>query len=403
MKNKMRVLLLTTKPPWPEHDGGAVASSRIIAGLTFNGAEVHLLSITTPKHSGDDNLRTIKEKQLATWSEVHVDTTIRKTRLIENLLFSKTPYDLQRFYSDEVMCRIRELCKKESFDIIQCEGLVFSLYADGIREATNARVILRAHNLEHQIKNMMAHREKNIFRKWYLNNLSSRIKRIESRSRIKFDAVVTISDPDAEWFNKLEGNAPVFTSPTGIETTRLRDEASALKNRVGFIGSLDWVPNIDGLVWFVKEVWPDVINEMPDAWLHIAGRNADRKTLKKLSGRNIEFHGEVDNAMTFTRSMTVMIAPLFSGSGMRIKIIESMEAGIPVVASPTAVKGLPMEDRKEIMIASDRNAFSKAITELLKNDILANKIASNAVNRLKADFDNNKITSGLIEFYKTMV
>jgi len=403
MKNNMRVLLLTTKPPWPEHDGGAVASSRIIAGLTFNGAEVHLLSITTPKHSGDDNAITIKEKQLSSWSEVHVDTTIRKTRLIGNLLFSKTPFDLQRFYSREVMNRIRELCKKESFDIIQCEGLAFSLYTDGIRESTNAKIILRAHNLEHQIKEMMACRESNIFRKWYLSNLSSRIKSIESLSRKKFDAIVAISESDAGWFDNLDGKAPVFTSPTGIESVMPRDEITSQKNRVGFIGSLDWVPNIDGLTWFVNEVWPVVVNEMPEAWLHIAGRNAGRDTLKKLSFRNIEFHGEVDNAMTFTRSMSVMIAPLFSGSGMRIKIIESMEAGVPVIASPIAAKGLPMEDRKEIIIASDSYKFSRAIIELLKNDMLANKIASNAVNRLKADFDNNSITSGLIEFYKTMV
>jgi len=403
MKNKMRVLLLTTKPPWPEHDGGAVASSRIISGLIFNGAEVHLLSIATQKHPGDDYSKAIKEKQLSSWSEVNVDTTIRKGQVIANFLFSKTPYDLQRFYSDEVMNMIRELCKKESFDIIQCEGLVFSLYTDGIRVATDSKVILRAHNLEHQIKKMMAQREKNILRKWYLSNLSSRIKRIESLSRKKFDAIVAISEPDAQWFNKLDGEAPVFTSPTGIEAVRPRDDAMAMKNRVGFIGSLDWAPNIDGLIWFVDKVWPMVINEMPEAWLHIAGRNANRETQRRLSGKNIEFHGEVDNAITFTRSMTLMIAPLFSGSGMRIKIIESMEAGVPVVASPIAVKGLPMEDRKEIIIASEREEFSRAIIELLKSDTLANKIASNAVNRLKADFDNNSITSSLIGFYKTII
>jgi polysaccharide biosynthesis protein PslH len=403
MKNKMRVLLLTTKPPWPEHDGGAVASSRIITGLTFNGAEVHLLSLTTPKHAASDILKTAKEKQVISCTEVHVDTTISKIQLLKNLLFSRLPYDLQRFYSPEAVKSIRELCKKESFDIIQCEGLVFSLYASEIRDVTNAKIVLRAHNTEHLIRSMMAGRENNIFRRIYLFNLSERIKRIESHTRKIFDAVVTISETDADWFNSLDGNAPVFISPTGVVTASGKGEIKPRGNNVGFIGSLDWAPNTDGLIWFVNEVWPRIVSKIPDACLNIAGRNANRETQKSFTGKNIVFHGEVDNALAFTQSMRLMIAPLFSGSGMRIKIIEAMDAGVPVIASPVAAKGLPVEDGKDIIIAPDADSFSSGVAGLLKNDLLANKIASNAVNTIKSDFDNNSITSKLVEFYKTLL
>jgi|WetSurMetagenome_2_1015567.scaffolds.fasta_scaffold00647_18 polysaccharide biosynthesis protein PslH len=403
MKNKMRVLVLTTKPPWPEHDGGAIASSRIISGLSFNGAEVHLLSLTTPKHPATGTPETATKNNLRSYSECFVDTTIRKLQLIKNLFLSNTPYDLQRFYSDDAMERIRELCLSVPFDIIQCEGLVFSLYVSGIRHSTGARVILRAHNLEHRIRRMMARREKNIFKKLYLLNLSGRIKRVESSCLRLFDAIVAISEPDAEWFMGLEGKAPVFTSPTGIGITGNQYKTKTSENNVGFIGSLDWSPNIDGLIWFIKEVWPSVVNAVPQACLHIAGRNADRDTQRKLSGMNIEYHGEVYDANAFMISMKVMIAPLFSGSGMRIKIIESMGAGVPVVASPVAVKGLPFENGKDIVIAPSEETFSRGVIELLKNDLMANKTASEAFNTLKADFDNNSITSKLICFYKTLV
>lgn len=403
MKDKMRVLVLTTKPPWPEHDGGAVASSRMISGLACNGAEVHLVSFTTPKHQATLTSEQAKEHQVRSFSEIYIDTTIQTSHLLKNFLFSDYPYDLQRFYSDEAMERISAVCKAEPFDIIQCEGLVFTLYAEGIKKVTDAKVILRAHNLEHQIKSMMADRERNILKKWYLSNLAARIKKVESSSRHKFDAVVAISEPDAEWFRSLDGSAPVFTSPTGMTVSDNHNTGKLPGDNIGFIGSLDWEPNIDGLVWFIKEVWPSVVSAFPEARLHIAGRNAGKETRKKLSGTNIDFHGEVDNALDFVSSMKILIAPLFSGSGMRIKITEAMGAGVPVVASPAAAMGLPVENGKEIIIAPSAETFSRGITDLLKNDLLANKIASEAVNTIKSGFDNNSITSKLIFFYKTLV
>jgi polysaccharide biosynthesis protein PslH len=399
----MRILLLTAKPPWPEHDGGAVASSRIITGLASNGAEIYLLSLTTPKHPGINSDKISKEEQVKYYNEVFADTTIRLIPLLKNLLFSEKPYDLQRFYSASFLEQIREACSSVSFDIIQCEGLLFSLYIKELRQFTNASIVLRAHNIEYQIRVLMAQREKNIIKKWYLRGLASRIKKQEVLSRKLFDAVVPISEPDTEWFKSLEGNAPVFTSATGIETVTLQTHNDPLGFKVGFIGSLDWQPNIDGLVWFINDVWPAVINAIPGASLNIAGRNADIKTRKKLSGPNIYFRGEIDDALRFTSSMNVMIAPLFSGSGMRIKIIESMSAGIPVVASPIAASGLPVTSGKDIILASDIEEFSTGLIELLKNDQKAKKIALEAGKTIKNNFDNTILTTRLFDFYKTLI
>jgi len=199
-----------------------------------------------------------------------------------------------------------------------------------------------------------------------------------------------------------DGRAPVFLASTGISAPANLQSQKKGRYNVGFIGSLDWHPNVDGILWFVNEVWPLVISRLPEASLHIAGRNADAGTAEKLTGQNITFHGEIDDSLLYTSSMNLMIAPLFSGSGMRIKIIESMSAGVPVVASPVAATGLPVKDGKDILIAGSREKFSSSILTLLTDDTLTEEIAANATGTVRENFDNNIITAQLFDFYKTL-
>ena len=248
----------------------------------------------------------------------------------------------------------------------------------------------------------MAQQEKKILQRWYLFNLSSRIKRIESGCRNVFDAIVAITEDDRKWFEAQGGNSPVIVSETGADLTVMAKKKPTGDYKVGFIGALDWQPNIDGLLWFLKEVWPGIVDAIPQASLYIAGKNASPHLCKTITGSHVVFRGEIDDAVTFTSSMTVIIAPLFAGSGMRIKIIEAMNAGTPVVASPVAAKGLPVTDRKDILLGKTRDEFQNAIAELLTDSITREKIAFNAKALIRERFNNDKLTGRLLEFYKTL-
>jgi len=398
----MKILILASKPPWPPHDGGAIATLRCIEGLSQNGASVSVLAMRTQKHGSPDAIPPESVNAPESCQTISIDTSIKALSLISNFLFSDAPYDLVRFRSREFSAIMQESIREGNFDIIQCEGLLFSEYLEEIRAVTSAPVVLRAHNVEHRIREMTANQTDRIIERMYLKNLASRLKRRETDAANRFDAVIPISGPDMKWFTAAAPGKPMIRIETGVDDTGSPEFVLSDSRRVGFIGSLDWQPNAGGLIWFLRQVWPYVSKRMPAASLHIAGRNAPEKVRVQLTGKNVFFEGEVPDAHAFTSSMSVMIAPLFAGSGMRIKILEAMSLGKAVVATPVAAEGLPVTDRRDIMIASDQFMFSSALLELLGRPDLRKQVTSGATSLIKERFDNRKLTLKLLGFYKEL-
>lgn len=431
----MKVLVLAPRPLWPVHDGGTVATVQCIRGLASAGASVSVLSMQTEKHdsaSASDNDQ--PPAYVTRYMTVPVDTMIKPLRLLGNLLFSGDPYDVSRFISADYSEALRTWLREMQFDIIQCEGLTLVSYLVEIRRLTGVPVVLRAHNIEHKIREMQAANTRLPLHRAYLANLARRLLKTEIKAALQFDAVVPISEPDFRWFSAVAGGKPVFLAETGTETTgylpedsggnpsepscgnlqelsggnrrehsgRNLSEHSGGSMRVGFIGAMNWQPNIEGIKWFIAKVWPSVLAKIPSATLHLAGRGLDKQSAILPEGENIVIEGEPEDARTFISSNHVIIAPLFAGSGQRIKITEAMSAGRPVVATPAAVYGLPVENGRELIIASEPESFSGAVVRLLEDPSLRAEIINAALTLVHGRYDNSAITSRLLEFYKEL-
>ncbi|MCB0800834.1 MAG: glycosyltransferase [Bacteroidales bacterium] len=399
----MKILVLSPRPLWPEHDGGTVATVRCASGLAAAGAEVSVIAMKTEKHrdTGDGHT-TVKPENLVSYCVVNVDTSIRMTAMMRNLIFSNEPYDVSRFRSVAFSEEIRSHLNNNRYDIIHCEGLAMALYLNEIKRVTDVPVILRAHNLEHKIRKMMALSTRSPARRAYLSNLSQRLFTLEQNAARMFDAIVPISEPDYAWFVRASGNKPVFLAETGTEEAKRMPEPAAGNLRVGFIGAMNWQPNIEGMNWFITSVWPEVVKKMPETTLHIAGRTLKKEDPILPAGKNISIEGEVEDAIGFIRSNNVMIVPLFAGSGLRIKIIEAMSAGRPVVATPVAVEGLPATSGRELFVAPDARSFSASLIKLLEDPSLRTLTGTNAVRLVNEHYQNGAITARLLQFYRTL-
>ncbi|MDX9729835.1 MAG: glycosyltransferase family 4 protein [Bacteroidales bacterium] len=400
----MKILVLAPRPLRPEHDGGTVATARCIRGLASAGAELSLLSMKTEKHpeichSGSEKI----PQYVAAYTTVSVDTRIRPAAMARNLLFSSEPYDLVRFRSPVYSEALRTHLNNGHFDIIQCEGLSMALYLNEIRKLTDSPVILRAHNLEHKIRQMMAAEELSPVRKAYLSNLSRRLLAVEKQAAVNFDAVVPISEPDFIWFTEAAKGKPVCLSETGAEEAVRIPEPPCADLRVGFIGSMNWHPNITGIKWFINKVWPCVLEKIPSATLQIAGRGLQQHETVLPSGKNIVIAGETEDARAFMASCHVIIAPLFSGSGLRIKIIDAMSAGRPVVATPVAAEGLQAVNGRELAVAGNPESFCSALSSLLQDHVRRAAMGDAAVALVKERYHNAANTMKLLEFYKRLI
>jgi len=394
----MKVLMITNKIPFPVKDGGSFAMTAMHDGYVQEGLHVKMLCMTTYKHGYKTRFIPDNVDLIA----VPVDTRIKPIKLLLNLFFSRLPYNYQRFNSEVFNQKLIALLSKEEYDIIQLEGLYLGHYLQTIRENSQARIILRAHNVEHAIWQGLVRREKNKLKKYYFNIIGKRLRTAELDIIQKVDSILSITTDDAVYFEK-NTKVPVFVSPTHFGKLGASGEIKK-HNALFFMGSLDWIPNQDALWWFIQYVWKKISIEQPSLQLFIAGRNCPRTFRKKIVGvPGVKFMGEVESAPSFMLSHGIFVLPLFAGSGLRIRIIEAMSLGIPIIASSLAVKGIDCSSYENIIVADNSDEFYQAVTQLLQSDNLYHKISSNARAFVHEEFNQEKIMKGTVSFIRQLV
>jgi len=396
----MRILQLMNKVPWPPKDGGAIACMNMTKGFSMLGHEVTVLSMNTSKHHITIKEMPVNIRNQADYHLVEVPASISWVEGALNLLFSKLPYNAQRFISDDFSNQLARLLTEKTFDVIQLEGLYLCPYIQLIRKYSKALIVYRAHNIEYEIWERTAKLSEGL-RSKYIHNLSRRIKRFEISYLNAYDLLVPITDRDGIILDSLGNKKPRHTSQTGIDFASLVPTAKKLEFPSLFhIGALDWAPNQEGLVWFFDYCWQRIHRENPDLKFYLAGRNAPDWLERRIKQEGVVYLGEINDAYDFINSKAVMVVPLFSGSGMRIKIIEGMALGKPIVTTDIGTEGIPTESGKNIMIANDADQFIESISSLINDRALSDQIGKNAIGFIQEKFDNLVQAGALIEFYK---
>ncbi len=343
----------------------------VAKGLAENGHEVTVLAINTPKHFQKEQV--LDSIENITLKTVFVDTKISPLGAFLNL-FKSIPYNIERFYSSEFDDAIMELLLEESFDIIQFEGTFVAVYIDLVKEwvqedATKpTKIILRVHNLEYRIWKRLSEQAFG-FKKWYFNYLSKGIKRFEKTYFEKFDALASISSMETAQMLEEGYHTKIETVPAGVDLTRFSKDqttSSPIPNSLFILSALNWMPNLEAVHWFVDQVMPKLIEKNPDVQLHLAGKDTPAE-IEALASDHIKVHGFVDSAAEFMGKYQLMLVPLLSGGGMRIKIIEGMAMGKCIISSSVGAEGINYEDEKDIFIQNTPEEWVECIVTLLQN------------------------------------
>lgn len=397
----IKVLQICNKPPFPPVDGGCLAMHSITEMLLNENIQVTVLAINTDKHPYKIDQVPQTYINQTEFKTAYVNTRINPINLFLNL-FTDNAYNIERFFSKNFEELIISVLSKNQFDIIQFESIYVLPYLNTVKKHSSAKIILRAHNIEHKLWERRATEEKNIFKKNYLDLLASRIKNYETDLVKKLDGVVSITTIDENYFKSTDPKKNTITIPFGINTARYSLAAETSTNpSVFFIGSLDWQPNVTGLLWFVENVWQKNNFKNSGAQLYIAGKNASEKTIEKLPSKS--FAGQVPDALAYMSKYDIMVVPLFSGGGMRVKIIEGMALGKTIITTTIGAEGIPCTPGKNILIANTEKEFSESILKCIQDKNYRDSIGEKAKEFIYNNFDNKVLGKKLINFFNTIL
>ena len=396
----MKILQICPKPPYPPSDGGTIAMNNITQGLLKADVGVKVLALETPKHSlqrGNVLNSYIEQTHLET---VFVNTSVTMPAAVRGL-FSRRSYQVDRFFSKAFAAKIAEVLKKDEYNIVHLESVYTTPYIPIIRQFSEAKIVLRTHNVEHLIWQRMAKNEQNLFKRGAIRVFSNQLKRYECSLENQIDGFASISTPDYNFFKEVYPSIPGTVVPFGIDLDNYESEEDYMpsdKPELFHIGSMDWMPNIEGVEWFLDEVWPSILQEFPEVTFTIAGRKIPEE-IRRRDDRNVIVAGEVESANAFMLSKDIMIVPILAGSGIRVKIIEGMALGKVVITTTIGAEGLDVENGKNILIADTPEEFVSAVEKCVKTPDLCSIIGENARNFVSLNHNNEQITSKLIDYY----
>jgi polysaccharide biosynthesis protein PslH len=401
----MKVLLICHKMPFPVHDGGAFSSYHTTLGLVSQNADVRLLAINSTRHPV--NIETIPQDfvEKTSFSCVTVDTRLKPMDAFFNL-FSSQSYFVGRFYSDSFRRHLIGILQNEKFDIVHLEHIYLGVYLPVIKKYSDAKLVIRPQNVENQVWQRYLQGVADPFKKTFLKIAVNRLAHFEKQVARMVDGIIAISDNDAVAFSRYAPGAAIASIPVGFDFNSIKNfdsERHYKKFPVFYhLGSMDWAPNQQGIHWFIKKVMPAVVRRCPDFVFWIAGKNMPEWCFR-LANKHLMVDGAVRDALEYHQDKSVMIVPLLSGGGLRVKIIEAMALGKTVISTTIGAEGIHCTNNENILIADTAEKFAAQIQRCKNAVDWCKRIGKNARQLAIEHYDREQTAKQMINFYQKIV
>jgi glycosyltransferase involved in cell wall biosynthesis len=274
-----------------------------------------------------------------------------------------------------------------------------------MKERYNIPIVLREHNYEALIYKRFAANEKNPFKKLVAYVHGKRLRREEARFFKAFDAIVPITSEDEVLMRRDVPSATYYTIPAGVDTHYYQPSASEeISNSILWIGGINWLPNLDAIEFFAKEIFPLIVKAVPEATFDIVGEKTDRlQHLVNLGVNNIRLHGRIPDIRPFMARTAVMICALRVGGGMRLKLLDFFASGKAVVSTHIGAEGNAARDGEEILLRDGKESFADAVVMLLKDPQLRKKLGAKARDLAEREYSWDSIGRRFCEVYEKVI
>lgn len=392
----MKILFVTPYNPASPTFGGALRIFHLlnqlckhhdvtVAGFSEPGGDVLLVqqipSLSGKVHFIDDSGSLIKKK----WSQ-----------LIS--LCSIHSHWYKNIQTSPLQSIIDDILEKEEFDFIHCEFPDMASH----RFNSSAIRIMDAHNVEYDNLQRMAKVKNNAVRRFYYRQESKKLKYDEISICKKQDAIFTTSARDQKLFAKDIPGVPKFVIPNGVDLSYFQPtDVIPETHTLIFVGMMTYVPNYDGITYFLDEIFPRILSQISDAKIYIVGKNPPASICNR-ANKNIIVTGFVDDVRPFIEKSSAYVVPLRMGGGTRLKIVEALAMKKPIVTTSIGCEGLEVEGGKTVLIADQPEVFAESVIKLMRDQELANRLIRNGYDLVCQQYGWNSIGNTLNEAYQTL-
>jgi polysaccharide biosynthesis protein PslH len=386
----VKILVLTHKVPFPLDNGGAIATNSMLNGLHQAGAEVSLICCNTVKHPVA--IQTI-ENQFSFCKNiysVHVDNSLRPLDAFINL-FSNKSYHISRFFNDNFKEVLKNCISQNVYDWVIMDHVFLANYLPMIQQLNKGKLAIRLHNIEYTIWQQYLNNTKSILKKIYLQIQTTRLKKEELLALKQANLLLPLNPSEGKLLESINPNQ--YHLPITIAPKQL---VSSYQPKTFFhLGSMDWLPNEEAIKWLLNDIWPNVLSQQPEFQLILGGKHFPN-FLSKLNGQhNIQIHKEVSSSEHFMTQNGVLVVPLLTGSGVRVKILEALAMGIPVISTAKGAEGIQLTDKQHILIANTPLEF---VTAMIDSQLQLKSIGLAGQTLFNEHYNTTKIYKHFIEF-----
>ena len=376
----MKILWLSHFIPYPPH-GGALQRSYNLIRRAAQQHEVHLVSLNQRALLPEGEPLREALRHLATFCaravvfRMPAVATDARQRLTAALSFFDTlPYEVNWLRSPEMDAYLRGIAATESFDLVHVDTLGLMRFA---RPFSDTPIVLNHHNVESQLVYRRAEAERNPAFRIYLRREAGKIARLERDLCRRAAVNLTVSDLDSDRLRAIAPAVAIQEVENGVDVDFFQPGISGRETRGGliFAGSLNLYANVDAVRYLLNEIWPALARENPRRRLAIVGRNPGPEVVRAATDPRITVTGWVPDVRPFIDEASIYVCPIRDGGGTRLKVLDALAMGKPMVATALAVEGLGMVDGEHYLRAETPPEYLAQVGRLESDAKLCERLA----------------------------
>ena len=396
----MKILQLSPQVPLPLDNGGRIGIYGILKHVAERGNEIYFAAYQKEYD------RKLAESTLQKFCHPFIIDANTENRTFSAFLnlFSKVPYNISKFKTLELEKFLIDFFKKHKIDIVHVDHLHLGWTIDLIKNIADIPVVLREHNLELKIMQRFSEQQKNFFLKQYSELQYKKFVSYEPTLAEKFDKCIMVSEEDEQTLLKMNPNVKTTTIPVGVEKELLIiKKKDVIPYSIFHLGSMSWLPNLDGLKWYLGEIFPRIISFLPKVTLYLYGAGTDKLKIPSSMEKNIVKTGYVKDIWSTINNKQLAIVPLRIGSGIRVKIIEMLATGQNIISTSIGKEGISVSDGNDILIADTADEFVDKTIKYFNNYYDTTKISLEAKNTIAENYTWEKIAERFEIEYKKLL